>query len=217
MATASDKLRSLSPLLGLGALLLIVPACPTQPICPPCSVNDVMADAGNPSAAPSSSAFIAPIDEVPASKVEEIEIVLKGDGGASETLKYSGGQISGLATGGVSIQDPDLYDVNGQIVVGAKVGYVTKSGTTYAEIKNIQPEGSTGTGTKPSRGPQLDEAPTAKPKPKPAPEPTATPEPIEDPKAAGGSRAELQPAQHPKLDDAAKRPTALEPAPAQPK
>ena len=217
MATARNNLRSLSPILGLGALLLLVPACPTQPICPPCSVNDVMADAGNPSAAPSSSAFIAPIDEVPAVKVEEIEIMLKGEGGASETLKYSGAQISGLATGGVTIKDPDLYDVSGQIVVGAKVGYVTKSGTTYAEIENIQPEGSGSTGTKPSRGPALDEAPTAKPKPKPMPEPTATPEPVQDPKAAASSRTELQPAQDPKLDDAAKRPQALEPAPAQPK
>ena len=134
---------------ALGGLLAISTGCPAKAACPPCYVGGVMAGTGTPNAAPKSAVYLQLDSSNSSQKVSEVHVILSDSAGTSETLTYSGDQVKGInATSLTSIEDAELYSVNGQPPVSAEVEFVFSSGkTTSPATITVKAESATGTGT----------------------------------------------------------------------
>lgn len=107
-----------------------------------------MADTGGtPNAAPKSAVYLQLDSSYSSEKVTEVHVVLTDANGVSETLTYSGDKVKNIsATSLTSIEDAELYSVDGKPPANAQVDFVFSSGkSTSAAVIPVKPESSTGT------------------------------------------------------------------------
>jgi hypothetical protein len=136
--------------LALGGVLASITGCPAKAACPPCYVGGVMADSSSPSTAPSSAVYLQLDSSYSSEKVSEVHVVLTDANGTSETLTYSGDEVSAINTTSLtSIPDSELYSIDGKPPVTAQVEFVFGSGKSMGPTKfNIKPETETATAPK---------------------------------------------------------------------
>ena len=112
-----------------------------------------MADGTTANAAPSSAVHLQLDSSYSSETVSEVRVVLTDATGGSETLKYSGDKVKAInATSLTSIEDSELYSVDGKPPVSAEVEFVFSSGkTTKPASITVKPETATATATEPVR------------------------------------------------------------------
>ena len=139
--------------LALFGVLASATGCPAKAGCPPCFVGGVMADGTTANAAPSSAVHLQLDSSYSSETVSEVRVVLTDATGGSETLKYSGDKVKAInATSLTSIEDSELYSVDGKPPVSAEVEFVFSSGkTTKPASITVKPETATATATEPVR------------------------------------------------------------------
>jgi hypothetical protein len=128
--------------LALCGVLMSATGCPAKGACLPCYVGGVMADGGTPNAAPKSTVNLQLDRAFSSETVSEVRVTLTDASGGTETLKYSGDQVKNInATSLTSIEDAELYSINGKPPASAEVELVFGSGKSSSPMPlTVKPE-----------------------------------------------------------------------------